>query len=225
MGFQWEFPMLSLHLLLSSLWSTLLPYTAALLIVFLLPGPDMALVLQTSATGGARRGLVVAAGLATARSMHVILSACGVAALLRGAPALYQAVRLGGALYLGYVAWQILRSPGFAMPADGRAAAKPARLLAVFSKGLLSNLMNPKALLFCSVLMPQFIHPEMGAVALQVTALGILLVAVGFLLDMVYAFGASRLSNWLLRHPLAQTLQRWTFSLALVGFALRLSLD
>jgi len=60
---------------------------------------------------------------------------------------------------------------------------------------------------------------------LQVTALGILLVAVGFLLDMVYAFGASRLSNWLLRHPLAQTLQRWTFSLALVGFALRLSLD
>jgi len=209
--------MISLHLLL--------PYIAALLIVFLLPGPDMALILQTSATGGARRGLVVAAGLATARSMHVTLSACGVAALLRSAPELYNVIRIGGALYLGYVAWQILRSPGFAVQLEGRAEVKPPRLLATFSKGMLSNLMNPKALLFCSVLMPQFIRPEAGAVAWQVTSLGVLLVSVGFLLDTLYAFGASRLANWLQRHPLAQTLQRWTFSIVLVGFALRLSLD
>jgi len=209
--------MISLHLLFA--------YIAALLIVFLLPGPDMALILQTSASSGARRGLVVACGLATARSIHVTLSACGVAALLRSAPALYEAIRVGGALYLGYVAWQILRSPGFAVQLDGRAEVKLPRLRATFFKGMLSNLMNPKALLFCSVLMPQFIRSEAGAVAWQVASLGVLLVVIGFLLDTAYALGASRLSNWLQRHPLAQTLQRWTFSIALVGFALRLSLD
>lgn len=198
-------------------------YLLALLIVFVLPGPDMALILQTSAAGGARRGLLAAAGLACARSLHVTLSACGAAALLRAKPELYTLVRLIGAAYLGYVAWQILRSRSW-IPAPG-APSTLARPAATFCKGLLSNLLNPKALLFCSVLMPQFIRPQAGHLAGQVALLGGMLVAVGLSLDIVYALGASRLSRWLGRHPGAQVLQRWSFSAVLLAFALRLSLD
>lgn len=201
-------------------------YLLALLIVFVLPGPDMALILQTSAAGGARRGLLAAAGLACARSLHVTLSACGAAALLRAKPELYTVVRLIGAVYLGYVAWQILRSRSW-IPTPGAPGAPSAlgRPAATFCKGLLSNLLNPKALLFCSVLMPQFIRPQAGHLAGQVALLGAMLVAVGLSLDIVYALGASRLSRWLGRHPGAQVLQRWSFSAILFAFALRLSLD
>lgn len=203
----------------------LIVYVAALAVVYAVPGPDMALILQTGIGQGVRTGFAAAGGLAISRATHVTLSACGVAALMRSAPWFYEAVRYGGAVYLAWIAVQIFRSPIFSLP-DGdapRAMSKPLRT--AFIKGLLTNLLNPKALLFCSVLLPQFVRPEAGPVALQMLTLGGVLVAVGACFDAAYATGASRIAAWVRAHPLAQTVQRWTFSAALIGFAVRLSLD
>jgi threonine/homoserine/homoserine lactone efflux protein len=208
--------MISAHLLLM--------FIAALIVVCALPGADMALVMQTSMSRGARRGFAAACGLALARATHVTLSACGLAALLHNAPWLYEVVRYAGAVYLTWIAVQIFRAPVFALPEQaGATAERPLR--ADFFKGLLTNLLNPKALLFCSVLLPQFIRPEEGSVWLQVIELGILLVIVCALFDVIYVLGAARIAVWLRRHPLAQTVQKWAFSSALIGFAVRLSLD
>jgi threonine/homoserine/homoserine lactone efflux protein len=211
--------MISAHLLVL--------YIAALAAVCALPGPDMALVLQTTIARGTRRGFAAATGLALARATHVTLSACGVAALLRNAPWLYHGVRIGGAIYLVWVAVQIFRSPVFAIDSTGggASAAAPRPLRTDFFKGLFTNLLNPKALLFCSVLMPQFVTPEAGAVWSQVIELGVVLVVVCACFDAVYTLGAARISTWVRAHPLAQTVQRWAFSSALVAFALRLSMD
>lgn len=204
-------------------------YVAALLVVYALPGPDMALVMQTSIGRGVRSGFAAAGGLGLARATHVTLSACGVAALLRNAPWLYDVVRYGGAVYLAWVGIQIFRSPVFALPerdaTSGGARAEARPLRAAFVKGLLTNLLNPKALLFCSVLLPQFVRPEAGPVAWQMVELGVVLLITGACFDAIYAIGAARIAGWMRAHPLAQTLQRWTFSAALIGFALRLSLD
>jgi len=207
-------------------------YIAALFVVYAVPGPDMALILQTSIARGVRSGFAAAAGLGLSRAAHVTLSACGMAALLRNAPWLYDAVRYVGAVYLAWVGIQIFRSQGFALPDEGRGAVAPnagtgaARpLRTAFIKGLLTNLLNPKALLFCSVLLPQFVRPQAGPVALQMIELGVVLLVTGACFDALYATGAARIANWMRAHPLAQTLQRWTFSAALIGFALRLSLD
>ncbi|WP_423762160.1 LysE family translocator [Burkholderia sp. NLJ2] len=208
--------MISTHLLLI--------YLAALAAIYAVPGPDMALVLQTSIGRGVRPGMAAAAGLSLARTAHVTLSACGVAALIRSAPWLYEVIRYGGALYLAYVAIQVFRSPVFAL-GDSDAAATADVLRQSFVKGLLTNLLNPKALLFCSVLLPQFVRPEAGPVVVQMFELGALLVAAGVCFDLACVFGASRIAAWMRAHPLAQTVQRWTFSAALIGFALRLSMD
>ncbi|SAK53275.1 lysine exporter protein LysE/YggA [Caballeronia arationis] len=199
-------------------------FVGALAVVYALPGPDMALVLQTSATRGMRHGLATASGLATARATHVTISALGVAALLKSAPWLYEAVRIAGALYLSYVAVQIFRSPSFGLDDAARPGAT-STLRSAVAKGMLSSILNPKALLFCSVLLPQFVHPEAGPVWSQVVELGVVLVAVGVAFDVTLALGAVRISGWLRRHPRAQTAQRWTFSAALLAFAVRLSLD
>ncbi|KND60736.1 L-lysine permease [Candidatus Burkholderia verschuerenii] len=199
-------------------------FIGALAVIYALPGPDMAVVLQTSATRGMRHGLAVAGGLAVARATHVTLSALGVAALLRSAPWLYNGVRVAGGLYLTYIAIQIFRSPGFGLEAASDKTAAPT-FPAAFLKGVLSSILNPKALLFCSVLLPQFVHPDAGPVWSQVTELGVVLVLFGLMFDVTLACGAVRISGWLRRHQKAQTVQRWTFSAALLAFAMRLSLD
>lgn len=208
--------MISAHLLLM--------FIVALIIVCALPGADMALVMQTSMGRGVRSGFAAAGGLGLARATHVTLSACGLAALLRNAPWLYEIVRYAGAAYLTWIAVQIFRSPAFAMP-DTATETGARGHRTDFVKGLLTNLLNPKALLFCSVLLPQFIRPEAGSVWLQVSELGVVLVIVCALFDVIYVLGAARIAVWLRRHPLAQTVQKWAFSSALIGFALRLSLD
>jgi threonine/homoserine/homoserine lactone efflux protein len=202
----------------------LLVFIGALAVVYALPGPDMALILQSSSSHGLKHGLSTAAGLAIARSLHVALSALGVAALLRSAPWLYEGVRIAGALYLAYVAIQIFRSPAFGLDNSVTSKMRPT-LHAALSKGVLSSLLNPKALLFCSVLLPQFVHPSGGAVWSQVLELGVVLVVIGAVFDTTLAFSAVRLSRWLRSHPRAQVLQRWTFSAALLAFALRLSIE
>ncbi|WP_454724814.1 MULTISPECIES: LysE family translocator [Cupriavidus] len=208
--------MVSLHLLLA--------FIGALAVVYALPGPDMALVLQTSTARGIPHGLATAAGLALARAAHVTLSACGVAALLRTAPWLYQGVRVAGGLYLAWVAIQILRGPAFGMDAGaGHTTAAPLR--ASVARGALSSLLNPKALLFCSVLLPQFVEPRGAPVWSQVLELGVVLVLTGIAFDLACVFGAVRMAAWLRGSPRAQALQRWSFSAVLLAFAARLSLE
>ncbi|HZZ09591.1 MAG TPA: LysE family translocator [Paraburkholderia sp.] len=210
--------MISAHLLVL--------FIAALAVVYAVPGPDMALILQTSIGRGARSGFAAAGGLGVARATHVTLSACGVAALMKSAPWLYEVVRYGGAAYLVWIGIQIFRSPVFAFPEGGSASAPaPQSLRAAFVKGLLTNLLNPKALLFCSVLLPQFVRPDSGPVSVQMIVLGAILLTVGAVFDVTYALGASRVADWVRAHPFAQTVQRWTFSAALIGFAVRLSMD
>ncbi|HTJ95571.1 MAG TPA: LysE family translocator [Pararobbsia sp.] len=203
----------------------LLVFIGALAVVYALPGPDMALVLQTSTAHGLRHGLATALGLAIARATHVTLSACGVAALLRSAPWLYTGVRVAGALYLAYIAIQIFRSPAFGLGCADAPGTTPRTQRMSVGKGMLSSILNPKALLFCSVLLPQFVAPAQGHVWLQVLELGVVLVAWGVLFDVMLAIGASRISGWIRHHPRAQVLQRWTFSAALLAFAVRLSID
>ncbi|MGO4330227.1 LysE family translocator [Cupriavidus sp. 2TAF22] len=209
--------MVSLHLLLT--------FIGALAVVYALPGPDMALVLQTSTSRGVRHGLANAAGLALARATHVTLSACGVAALLRAAPWLYQGVRVAGGLYLAWVAIQILRSPAFGIDTGAGGAGAAAPLRASVARGALSSLLNPKALLFCSVLLPQFVDPHGAPVWSQVVELGVVLVLTGIAFDLACVFGAARMAAWLRGSPRAQAVQRWSFSAVLLAFAARLSME
>lgn len=94
---------------------------------------------------------------------------------------------------------------------------------AAFQRGLLTNLLNPKALLFCSVLLPQFIDPHGASVTAQFALLGAILVAVGLGFDSCYGLAGARIGRWLERSPSAQRLQQWLFGSLLIGFAIRLT--
>ena len=169
----------------------LLVFVAALTAVYLLPGPDMALVLSTSAFRGPGSGLLAALGLAISRSVHVTLSALGLAALFHAHPLLFDAVRWLGAAYLLLLAWRMLRAGETDQSAGRNEAGAGWRAM---RSGVMTNLLNPKALMFCAFLLPQFIATQRD-LATQYLILGSILVGLGLLFDVLYAFAAASLAR------------------------------
>ncbi|HEF4761442.1 TPA: LysE family translocator [Pseudomonas putida] len=195
----------------------------ALAVVYLLPGPDMILLLQTGARQGKGSALATAVGLAIARGCHVALAALGLAALFKAAPWTFDAIRLAGAAYLLWIGIQCLRTTLLPTLNGSNSTHEKPHYREAIQRGLLTNLLNPKALLFCSVLLPQFIDPHAGPVLAQFATLGVVLVAVGLLFDSAYALTGAALGRWLQRSPSAQRLQQWLFGSLLIGFAVRLT--
>ncbi|PTT32705.1 LysE family translocator [Pseudomonas sp. HMWF021] len=195
----------------------------ALAVVFLLPGPDMILLLQTGARQGRGAALATAVGLAIARGCHVALAALGLAALFKAAPWTFDLVRLAGAAYLLWIGVQCLRSTLLPNLTATAVTNTQGQWREAIRRGLLTNLLNPKALLFCSVLLPQFIVSDGAAVLTQFATLGVLLVGVGLLFDSAYALTGAALGRWLQHSPTAQRVQQWLFGSLLIGFAVRLT--
>lgn len=198
-------------------------FIGALVVVYVVPGPDMVLVLQTSSMQGRWHAVAAALGLALARAAHVLLAAIGLAVLLKTVSWAFDAVRLAGALYLIWLAVKIARAPSLIAEACAPLPASSTRAYGASAcRGLLTNISNPKALLFCSVLLPQFIDPHGGSVAWQFTLLGIILLLIGVCFDLVYVASGRLMGGWLRERPRLQQLQRWAFGALLVGFGARL---
>lgn len=171
--------------------SVLSLYLAALAAVYVLPGPDMALVMTTSASRGVSSGLLTALGIAVARFLHVMMSGLGLAALMTTYPLLFNVVRWIGAGYLLWLAWKVIRTKSAVEGSQEAAGSGRAAIV----RGFLTNLLNPKALMFCALFLPQFVSPAYGAVLPQFALLAAILVVVGLCFDTAYVFVACYLAR------------------------------
>lgn len=200
-------------------------FVGALTVAYLVPGPDMLLLLDTGARQGRNQALATVIGLAIARAAHVTLAVLGLAALLQTAVWAFEIVRVVGVVYLVWIGISIFRASSLAPERFGAATDAASRGYAnAILRGLVTNISNPKALLFCSVLLPQFVHPALGNVGGQFLLLGAVLVSVGIGFDCFYALAGSTFGRLLARHRKAETAQRWVFTSLLLGFAARLAL-
>jgi threonine/homoserine/homoserine lactone efflux protein len=201
-------------------------YITALIAIYLSPGPDMALVLAVSASQGRRAGLSIATGIAFARALHVLGSGLGLAVLFSTHPSFQNIVRVAGAGYLLFWAWKIIRTPlkETGVPIAGSSVGSD------MMRGFLTNLLNPKALLFCSLLLPQFTSPERGTLLLQFVLLGGVLVSIGLLFDISYVFVAngvmqrlgSKMSNGIRFRLRLEKVRNSLMIIVLGGVAIRL---
>jgi len=199
-------------------------FVVALAVIYLVPGPDMALILQTGALQGRRDALATVAGFALARASHVALAALGLAALLKTSPWTFDVIRLIGAGYLIWIGLALWRAGALIadnlVSANGRGGGRS--VFRAARRGLITNISNPKALLFCSILLPQFIHSDAGNVPAQFILLGAVLVTIGIAFDLVYAGLGSAVGMWARRHPWFARAQSWTFGALMIGFGIRL---
>lgn len=205
--------------------SELLLFFSALVAIYLAPGPDMLLVLGTTVSEGVRPAIATAVGLALARSIHVFLAGVGLAALFESHPWAYHIVRLSGAAYLLYLGWRFFRTAGDlpALTASSTAGSASGGYLVALRRGLATNLLNPKSLIFCSVLLPQFIHPELSGVSGQFAALALLLVLTGFAFDIGYALVGRGLWALTAQNVRYQRAQSNMFALLMMGIGLKVA--
>jgi threonine/homoserine/homoserine lactone efflux protein len=198
---------------------TLLVFTAAVLGLMITPGPNMAFVLAQSVAHGPRGALAVAGGIFAADLGLTVLTVLGVAALMAAWPACFDLLRWAGAAYLAWLAlrtWQRRRSAAAESTGTGRL------LRDVWFRAFLVSLLNPKALLFFLVFLPPFVEPSRGAVAAQLSRLGLTLSIVAFVFHTLLGLGASRLGRWAGRDAAAARPRRVLQSAIFLGLALRL---
>jgi threonine/homoserine/homoserine lactone efflux protein len=145
--------------------AALLGIAAVALGLVLTPGPNMIYLVSRSITQGSRAGLISLLGVAVGFLVYLAAATAGLTTVFNAVPAAYDVLRIAGALYLLYLAWQALR-PGGDTPFAPKTLSidTPRRL---FTMGMVTNLLNPKIAVLYVSLLPQFVQPSKGHVALQ----------------------------------------------------------
>ncbi|UPR54494.1 LysE family translocator [Vibrio cyclitrophicus] len=177
---------------------TILPvYLTAVVALLLLPGPDMLLIASSSMSYGRKVGVFASLGNATSGIILTVLAAMGVSALIAMSPIALKALHLLGGAYLLKMGWDCLRTEqGNAPELNDNFAAK-----AYYQRALISNLLNPKALVFFVMFLPQFVSTNIEATSgEQMLVLGLLLNVLGLtfnflLVALVGTIGKSLVEN------------------------------
>ena len=151
--------------------STLWMFSCAILVLMIAPGPNMAFVIAHGIRYGWRGGVCAALGIGAADLVLTALTAAGVTALVLQWPPAINLIRLAGAAYLLHMVWKALASERGV--AHQTAAQKS--LGAIWTRSLLNSLLNPKALLFFIVFLPQFVEVSKGQLSRQLIVLGVTL--------------------------------------------------
>ena len=183
------------------------------------PGPDNVFVLTQSALHGKLSGLVVVFGLCTGLLVHTAAVAFGVAVIFQASTLAFTLLKIIGAGYLVYLAWQIFR----ATPEQIRMQSDQQKSLGtLYRRGIIMNVTNPKVSIFFLAFLPQFADPVRGPISLQMVALGGIFITATILVFGAIALIGGALGEWLNRSERAQRAMNWAAGTIFVGLALKL---
>lgn len=188
--------------------STLLAFTAATVLLILLPGPAMLFLLARGIAGGRRVGVYSALGVESPSAVYVVATALGLTAVLAASGTALGVVRYVGAAYLIWLGITTIRKRHAplvpAQPPDGSSAtAAPTGAWRSWRQGFAVGITNPKVALFFLAFFPQFVHADAGPIAAQVLVLGAVFVGIGAVLDVAYGLSGGLIGQLLGRHPRA----------------------
>src|SRR5690606_6544171 len=149
--------------------------------------PNMGYLAALSASQGRTAGFKAVAGVTLGLAVYMLLAVLGIAEILAAAPLVYGALRWAGVAYLLYLAWEAWRgasetSPGHARDVDH----------APFWRGLIANVLNPKALVFYVTLLPGFIAADHAPLWVQALILGSLHLLVSLIIHDLIVLGAAQ---------------------------------
>lgn len=182
----------------------------------LTPGPNMIYLVSRSIAQGRRAGLISLCGVALGFVCYLGATAAGLSVLFVAVPLAYHIVKIAGALYLGWLAWTMLRPGGVSIfeARDVQRIHSPRRLLMM---GLVTNLLNPKIALMYAALIPQFVKPGNSPHWMQFVQLGTVQILIAVTVNGLIVLVATALAQYLARHPRAMKAQQ-IGSGALLGF-------
>lgn len=189
----------------------------------LTPGPNMIYLISRSLCQGPMAGLISLTGVALGFLAYMLSAAFGITALLFAVPYAYDALRIGGALYLLYLAWQAVRPGGrSAFEVRNLPADSPRRL---FLMGFATSLLNPKVAVLYLSLLPQFIDPAAGQIFLQSVVFGAVQIVISVTINGLFVLTAGSIATFLAGRPVWLSMQRWLMGGVLGALALRMAME
>ena len=198
-------------------------FVLACVAITLTPGPDMAFFLGKSVTQSAAAGFAAFAGCTTGLVVHTVLVAAGLAALLAASATAFLVLKIVGAAYLLWLAFEsVWKGNALSRPVAG---AAPERLTRIYVKALTVNLLNPKVIVFFATFLPQFVTAGDPAASGKFLFLGLTMIVVSTPITVAMILAAGRVSATLRgSRRLARAID-WLFAGVMGGFAARLLLS
>lgn len=178
----------------------MLTYTVACVVLFITPGPDMSLWLQKTVAGGRKAGIAAMLGTAAGCIVHSFLAALGISILINASPMAFNAMKIVGALYLLWLAWQAIRGGSMLAVEQGGAKSDPP-FWPTFFTGLMVNLSNPKVVLFFITFLPGFVDAADPHAETKLLFLGLYFVCFNVPLSILMILAAERLVSVLKANP------------------------
>ena len=200
-----------------------LQFALVALAMVLTPGPNMIYLVSRAICQGRMAGLISLGGIALGFVIYLLCAAAGITAIFMSVPLAYDVLRIAGASYLLYLAWQALK-PGGRSPFQVRDLPEdsPRRL---FGMGLFTSLLNPKIAILYVSLLPQFIQPEQGGVWFQSLVLGLTQITISVGVNALIVFMAGSVALFFASRPTWQVVQRWLMGAVLAGLAVRMAVE
>lgn len=197
----------------------LITFIIASALLSIAPGPDNIFVLTQSALYGKKSGILVTLGLCTGLIVHTTAVAFGVAAIFQSSVIAFTVLKVVGAMYLLFLAWQAFRAPASPLEAPNSTLRSNG---ALYRRGIIMNITNPKVSIFFLAFLPQFASPANGQLAPQIFLLGGIFMGVSLVIFSTVAALAGELGGLLNRSPRAQVVLNRTAGAVFAGLALKL---
>ena len=195
----------------------ILAFALASAILAITPGPDMALQLSRTVNYGRVHGLVTMAGAMSGIAVHTTLVALGISVLIVAAPTLFLGLKLVGAVYLLWLAYQaIVHGGGLRIAA--RAPRVP-KLKESYATGVGINLLNPKVVLFFVTFLPQFVDRSDVNAPGKLFFLGAEFIVVSIPFGVLTVVLAAQVAHVLTRSRWVQRALNWSFAGVFTTFA------
>ena len=202
--------------------SLLLPFFVTSAILALSPGPDNLFVLAQSAQNGRTAGFYVTLGLATGLLVHTAAVAFGLAAVVQSSVLAFTFLKLTGAIYLLYLAWQAFKS---AVLTDTPEMVPLLSHGNLYRRGIIMNLTNPKVSLFFMAFLPQFADPHRGSMMAQFFQLGGVFIIATLLVFGAISLLAGSFGDKFRNSALAQKSVHRVAGLVFIALAVKLALS
>ena len=180
--------------------STLLAYSLACFVLFITPGPDMSLFLEKTMSGGRKAGMASMLGAAAGCCVHTLLAALGLSALLAASVTAFTVLKVVGALYLLWLAFDAVRNgSALSLKEEGRVEVS---FWKTFFVGVGINLTNPKVVLFFVTFLPQFVDSADPHASDKLLFLGLYFIALSTPMGAIMILGAEKVIALLRYHPM-----------------------
>jgi threonine/homoserine/homoserine lactone efflux protein len=184
------------------------------------PGPDNIFVMTQGIACGRKPAIITALGMCSGISAHTIAAAFGISAVFYSSAVAFHVVKYAGAAYLLYLAYKTLKDKSAIRltKADDRPA------VALFQRGFIMNVLNPKVAMFFLAFLPQFVSPDTARFALEMILLGFIFMVQAVVIFCLIGYFSGSIGNLIVARPKIARYFGWLTAGVFISLGVRLAL-